>query len=245
MTLWSGLRHGNWNEIEMRRIVAGRSVVGAAVGVAIVVVSFSTFVFSGRGGASKASAGRAAPSPTTTSSTTPTISTTTPPTTTTVAPPPPTDAPAPVAAPANDPPPPPAPSPPPAPAPAPAPGACDGGPSALIDATNRDRGANGLAGLCASATLNGMAQRWANWMAQNNSLTHQDLNALIGGLPFSAMGENILDGPGTMAATQMEAAWMASPEHRANILQAAFRVAGVGIAFGADGRVWAVVDFGG
>ena len=115
----------------------------------------------------------------------------------------------------------------------------------MIDATNGDRAANGLAGLCTNALLNGMAQRWANWMAQNDSLTHQNLNALIGDSPFSAMGENILDGPGTMSTTQMEAAWMASPDHRANILQARFRVAGVGIAFGADGRVWAVVDFGG
>ena len=56
---------------------------------------------------------------------------------------------------------------------------------------------------------------------------------------------NLLDGPGNMTADQMEAAWMASPPHRANIMNGAFTQVGVGIAFASDGRVWVCVDFGG
>jgi uncharacterized protein YkwD len=110
---------------------------------------------------------------------------------------------------------------------------------------NGDRAANGLAPLCGNAKLSGVAQNWANWMAAHGSLTHQDLNGLVGGLGFSTMAENILMGPGNMSATEMEVAWMNSPNHRANILSGAYSAAGVGIAIGADGQVWVAVDFGG
>jgi uncharacterized protein YkwD len=59
------------------------------------------------------------------------------------------------------------------------------------------------------------------------------------------VAENILAGPGSMSAWQMEGAWMASPEHRANILSGAYSAAGVGMANSSDGRIWVVVDFGG
>lgn len=110
---------------------------------------------------------------------------------------------------------------------------------------NGDRGSGGLGQLCASAQLNGYAQSWANWMAQNQSLTHQDLNAVLGGTSFNAVAENILSGPGGMSAAQMEAAWMASPGHRENIMNGTYTAAGVGIAYSSDGRVWAAVEFGG
>jgi uncharacterized protein YkwD len=82
-------------------------------------------------------------------------------------------------------------------------------------------------------------------MAQNHSLTHQDLNAILSGTSFSTIGENILDGPGGMSVGQMEAAWMNSPPHRQNILSGAFSAAGVGIAYSSDGQIWVCVDFGG
>ena len=110
---------------------------------------------------------------------------------------------------------------------------------------NGDRGANGLGALCGNGQLMGIAQNWANWMAQNASLTHQDLGAAISSTPFSAMAENILVGPGGMSVDQMESAWMGSSPHRANILSGAYSAAGVGIAYSSDGRVWVAVDFGG
>jgi uncharacterized protein YkwD len=110
---------------------------------------------------------------------------------------------------------------------------------------NADRAASGLGALCGNSQLAGIAQNWANWMAQNASLTHQNLGSLLGSLPFSTLGENILEGSGTMSASAMEVAWMNSPPHRANILSGAYTAAGVGIAYSSDGRTWAVVDFGG
>jgi uncharacterized protein YkwD len=123
--------------------------------------------------------------------------------------------------------------------------ACDGGGSSVINAMNGDRTGAGLGQLCANAQLNGYAQSWANWMAQNQSLTHQDLNAVLSGTSFNSVAENILVGPGGMSSGQMEAAWMASAGHRENILNGGYSAAGVGIAFSSDGQVWVAVEFGG
>ena len=110
---------------------------------------------------------------------------------------------------------------------------------------NRDRGASGLGALCGSSQLAGYAQSWANWMAQHQSLSHQDLGAMLAGTSFSTVAENILSGPGGMSAGDMEAAWMASAGHRQNILNGAYSAAGVGMAYSSDGQVWVAVEFGG
>lgn len=48
-----------------------------------------------------------------------------------------------------------------------------------------------------------------------------------------ALGENIAWASGTISTPrQVVAAWMASPPHRANVLERAFRDIGVGVAFG-------------
>jgi uncharacterized protein YkwD len=115
----------------------------------------------------------------------------------------------------------------------------------VIATLNADRSANGLAPLAGNGALTGIAQGWANWMAENQSLAHQNLGVAIGRTGFSTMAENILSGDGGMTAGDVERVWMASPAHRANIVSGAYTAAGVGVAYSADGRVWAVVDFGG
>ena len=215
-------------------------LIGAGLVVAVGAVSASALVFQGRDDTSSSRSSEPGVSATTqhgtTTSTTATTSTTS--TTTTAPPTPPTAPPVPEV---------PAPAPQPAftPPPAPAVSFCDGSGSGVIDAMNGDRGANGLGALCGNGQLQGIAQNWANWMAQNASLTHQDLDAVINGTPFSVMGENLLVGPGGMSFGAMEVAWMQSPSHRASILNGAYTAAGVGIAYGGDGRVWVAVDFGG
>jgi uncharacterized protein YkwD len=216
----------------MGRIGVRGVVIGTALVVAVAAVSASALVFEGRGESSSE------PRPTVTSSrhtatTTSTSTTTSTTTTTTTAPPPVTAAPAP------------APVEVPAPAAAPVAPACDGSGSAVISAMNGDRAANGLGALCGNGQLAGIAQNWANWMAQNGSLTHQDLDGVLAGTAFSTVAENILVGPGGMSPEQMETAWMQSAPHRANILSGAYSAAGVGIASGSDGRIWVAVDFGG
>jgi len=213
-------------------------VIGALIVVAIAMVSASALIFQGRDGdtnadratASTTAARRHAGSTVSTTSTSTTSTTTSTTTTTAPPPPPPTAAPTPVTV---------AP-PPPAPAPA-----CDGSGSGVIDAMNSDRASGGLGALCGNSQLAGYAQSWANWMAQNLSLTHQDLHRVLDGTSFNTLAENILAGPGNTSVAQMESAWMASPGHRENIMNGTYVAAGVGIAYSSDGQVWVAVDFGG
>jgi uncharacterized protein YkwD len=48
-----------------------------------------------------------------------------------------------------------------------------------------------------------------------------------------------------MSGPTMEAMWMGSAPHRANILNGAFNQIGIGYFRGPDGRLWGVQDFGG
>ena len=107
---------------------------------------------------------------------------------------------------------------------------------------------NGLPPLTWSPKLSNTAGCWADQMARVGSLYHQNLGALINSADYwgyHTMGENILVGPAGMSASAVEAAWMNSAPHRANILSRAFNVVGIGYVRGLDGRIWAVQDFGG
>jgi uncharacterized protein YkwD len=118
----------------------------------------------------------------------------------------------------------------------------------LYNALNADRAANGLPRLTWSPKLANLAGSWAHTMSNANTLYHQNLSVLISSPTYAGyrtMGENILVGPGNMSPGSMEAAWMASPPHRANILSGAFNIVGIGYYRGPDGRIWAVQEFGG
>ena len=137
----------------------------------------------------------------------------------------------------------PPPPPPPAAASAPTP-ALD----AVLQAMNHDRAANGLPALGWNAQLGNLAADWSNHMAQTGQMAHRDLSAVLASSAyagFRTLGENLLQGSGPMSAAQMEATWMNSAPHRANILSSGFNVAGIGIAYGANGSLWVTVDFGG
>jgi uncharacterized protein YkwD len=120
--------------------------------------------------------------------------------------------------------------------------------AALLNALNNDRAANGLPPLTWSPKLSNQAGTWAANMAAVNSLYHQNLSALINSSDYAGyttLGENIIVGPGSMDPGAVEAAWMNSPPHRANITSRAFNIVGIGYVHGPDGRIWAVQDFGG
>ena len=132
---------------------------------------------------------------------------------------------------------------------APASGNCgmDGTSSAELSYLNADRAANGLPGLAPNGQLTCLAQSWSQHMAATNSFGHQNLGAILaspGYQNFNTLGENILQGPASISAGDMNTAWMNSPDHRANILSGAYRWVGIGVAY-ANGQVWATEDFGG
>ncbi len=84
-------------------------------------------------------------------------------------------------------------------------------------------------------------------MAATGVLAHQDLAAVLrspGYSSYRTLGENILNGPGSMTGDQMEQAWMNSPDHRANILSPAFTSMAVSVTVAA-GTAWVAEEFGG
>jgi uncharacterized protein YkwD len=140
--------------------------------------------------------------------------------------------------------------------PAPAPGAsCSGPPgppdavtAAAFDGANADRSANGVAPVQWNPQLWCLASDWSNHMASTGTMTHQDLRSILNSpeyTGYNALGENIIHGPGTITGQQMETAWMASPEHRANLLSPGFTSVGVATARASDGTMYATEDFGG
>lgn len=136
----------------------------------------------------------------------------------------------------------------PTPTPAPLPAANDTETSAtdIVNATNQDRAAHGLAMLTADPQLTSLAQSWAEHLATIGALVHQDLDTLRATslANWQSLGENTLDGPEYMSASDMESEWLADEGHRENILRPQMNFVGVGVARDGAGRVWVVVDFG-
>lgn len=116
----------------------------------------------------------------------------------------------------------------------------------LYDLVNQERVAIGLAPLMWNNALALAAERHAERMAANGSISHQyagepDLPERFGaeGARFSAAAENVaLNG----SVNGLHSAWMHSPGHRANILDANMTELGIGIVK-VNGRMFAVEDF--
>lgn len=106
--------------------------------------------------------------------------------------------------------------------------------SALLADTNSQRAAQGEKALAINSQLTAAAQAKANDMAARDYWSHvtpdgQQPWVFIdnAGYSYQAAGENLAYGFGTSA--QIIDAWMNSPEHRANILNASYQDVGFGI----------------
>jgi uncharacterized protein YkwD len=86
--------------------------------------------------------------------------------------------------------------------------------------------------------LQAKAQAWADRLANENALYHSHLADGIGGC-WRELGENVGYG-GSIA--DIQGAYMSSAGHRANILNARFNYAAVGVAHRGD-RVFTVQVF--
>jgi uncharacterized protein YkwD len=123
--------------------------------------------------------------------------------------------------------------------------------STIVHCTNRERGARGLPALHRNRVLRHAASYHARNMLRYRFFSHSDV---FGQTPldrivhfgrrgaFRWVGENLA--VGYWSASDACRAWMASPEHRANILDRRFTMIGVGFARAAGGRTYYVEDFG-
>jgi uncharacterized protein YkwD len=122
--------------------------------------------------------------------------------------------------------------------------------SQVITLVNKERAANGLAPLVQNAALSRAASSYASVMASTDCMAHTcgpvpnfaDRDVQAGYTPWTTLAENVAAGQQTPDA--VVAAWMNSPGHRANILNAAFRDIGVGVAKGGSYGIYWAQEFG-
>jgi len=115
----------------------------------------------------------------------------------------------------------------------------------IFQQLNAIRTENGLAPLTLSARLNRAAEQHSEDMIDKGYFSHGSSNGKSfgarlaafypeGSAHFWAVGENIFWSPGIPTATRSMRAWMASPEHRANILDPDWRQIGIGAVSSSD-----------
>ncbi len=116
----------------------------------------------------------------------------------------------------------------------------------LFAAANVERVERGLPALRWDASLYRAAEGHAGEMAERTSISHQypgerDLGARARqqGARFSVVAENVAEAP---TAIRIHDAWMRSPEHRANLLDAQVDSVGISVLRRGD-ELYAVEDF--
>jgi uncharacterized protein YkwD len=118
--------------------------------------------------------------------------------------------------------------------------------SVIYNRVNADRGA--LGGLYWNGQLACLALDWSVQLGNSGTFHHRDLNAVLASPAYRGwrtLGENLLRGPASMTGDEVQDAFMNSPDHRANIVSAAFNSVGVGISYSPDGRIYVTQNFGG
>lgn len=110
----------------------------------------------------------------------------------------------------------------------------------LLALTNEARSEHGKSALALNAKLSRYATRHSRAMAGKGYLFHTaDLADKLKGLDWSMGGENV----GVASSlTDVQAAFMASKDHRRNILQKVYDHAAIGVVE-SDGVIWVTVIF--
>ena len=120
----------------------------------------------------------------------------------------------------------------------------------VVELTNAERAAAGVAPVAGNAQLTTAAQRYAEVMAATACFGHAcgprprlgDRAGAAGDAPWAFLGENVAAGQPT--PERVVAAWMASPTHRAVLLDPEFTHLGVGRTAGGPAGIHWVQEFG-
>jgi uncharacterized protein YkwD len=119
----------------------------------------------------------------------------------------------------------------------------------VFEATNQERGKNGLSRLTWNDTLAAAGTLHCQDMIDQNYFAHVAPNgstpgdrATAAGYSWQRVGENIAAGYRTPQAVMD--GWMNSPEHQENILNPYYTELGVGVRIGSDGRLFWAQEFG-
>lgn len=109
----------------------------------------------------------------------------------------------------------------------------------MLAKVNQVRRAHHLRPLTLRRDIVRVADSWSAHMARTATLAHNPrLTRQI--RSWRSIGENVGFGPD---ALRVEAAFLQSPHHRANILDRAYTQVGISVVRGSDGAVWITQDF--
>ncbi|GAA0483214.1 hypothetical protein Ade02nite_65650 [Paractinoplanes deccanensis] len=120
--------------------------------------------------------------------------------------------------------------------------------SQVVTMTNQQRSANGCGQLAVDQELTVASVRQSNYMARTGRFSHvwNDGTTFVGRSHQAGYaqpsGENIAWGYRT--ASEVIRAWMASPRHRANMLNCGAHSIGTGVAYAANGVPYYTQVFG-
>jgi uncharacterized protein YkwD len=124
--------------------------------------------------------------------------------------------------------------------------------SSLLTAMNEARRTHGLRPLRSDWRLERVARHHSSIMLRSGRFFHGAFNARIrrAGVRTPRVGENLAWGAGPLTAAQaIVNMWLASPEHRANLLRPGYRLVGVGALRGTfsgnAGALMITTDFAG
>jgi uncharacterized protein YkwD len=120
----------------------------------------------------------------------------------------------------------------------------------ILGAVNAQRAHAGVPLLRLDPTLTKVADFYACRLAEDGFFAHEDpfdgstidVRAANFGYPFLKIGENLA--AGQWSVDQVMDDWMASPEHRANILDPAYTDIGIVVKLGGDCGTYWVQEFG-
>ncbi len=134
---------------------------------------------------------------------------------------------------------------------APAPPAAATWQAELLNLTNAERTSRGLRALTLCGPITNAAQGHSNYQAQHNAMTHTGVNgSSVGtrlswaGYKWTFAGENVAMGAPSYKVAAIVKAWMASPSHRANILNPNYVHMGVARTAASNGTLHWTQNFG-
>jgi uncharacterized protein YkwD len=124
--------------------------------------------------------------------------------------------------------------------------------TSLLQAVNETRTANGLRPVRFDSQLRNAARSHSVDMLRNNYFAHGDFHGRMVAFHVSGAvaGENLAWGTGAYGRAHMIVGeWLASPEHRANLLRPGFTRIGIGLVrgsfLGSGGATIVTADFAG
>ena len=111
----------------------------------------------------------------------------------------------------------------------------------VISAINAERARHGRGRLAVWGCMDRYATAWSAHLARTGTLTHRSMSVVLRGCAATRVAENLARGG--VGPERVVAMWMASPGHRANLLDGRLTNAGVAATY-ARGQWTVVANFG-